>query len=94
VYLMISKYLVPLDEVDRARAEHLAFLDGLDERGLLVTAGRQDPPAGGVVILDVDDEAQARELMSADPYLQGGLAEYTAVGWQPSRGALAGYGKS
>jgi uncharacterized protein YciI len=93
VYLMISKYLAPLDEVDRARADHLAFLDGLTERGLLVTAGRQDPPAGGVVLLNVDDEAEAWELMKADPYAVGGLAEYSAIGWHPSKGALAGYPK-
>jgi uncharacterized protein YciI len=90
---MISKYLVPLDEVDKVRGEHLAFLDGLDERGLLVTAGRQDPPVGGVVVLDVDDAAQANELISGDPYVRDGLAEYAAIGWQPTRGALAGYGK-
>lgn len=94
MYLMISKYLVSLDEVERVRGEHLAFLDGLAERGLLVTAGRQDPPAGGVVILDVDDEASAREVIASDPYVRGGLAEYTAIGWRPSLGALAGYGKS
>jgi uncharacterized protein YciI len=94
VYLMISKYLAPLDEVDRARGAHLAFLDGLEERGLLVTAGRQDPPVGGVVVLAAADEAQARELIAADPYVTGGLAEYTAIGWQPARGALAGYGKA
>jgi uncharacterized protein YciI len=94
MYLMISKYLAPLDEVDASRADHMAFLDGLEERGLLVTAGRQSPPAGGVVILAVDDEAGARELMAGDPYVQRGLAEYSAVGWQPSRGALAGYGNA
>jgi uncharacterized protein YciI len=29
MYLMISKYQVPLDEVDQVRDDHLAFLDGL-----------------------------------------------------------------
>jgi uncharacterized protein YciI len=94
VYLMISKYLAPLDEVDAAREDHLAFLEGLEERGLVVTAGRQSPPVGGVVLLGVDDEAQAVQLIADDPYVQRGLAEYTAIGWVPTRGALAGYGKA
>lgn len=94
MYLMISKYVAPLDEVDGARGDHLTFLDGLEARGVLVTAGRQDPPVGGVVILEAADEAAARELMADDPYVVRGLAEYTAVGWQPARGALAGWGKS
>ncbi len=91
MYLMISTYLAPLAEVDAARDAHLAFLEELEGRGLVVTAGRQDPPNGGVVILGVDTEAEARELIAQDPYVQRGLAEYQAVGWQPSRGALAGW---
>lgn len=94
MYLMISKYLVPLDEVDRLRGDHLAFLDGLVQRGVLVAAGRQDPPAGGVVVLDAADEAAAHELMSTDPYVITGSAEYTAIGWRPTIGALADYGKA
>jgi uncharacterized protein YciI len=89
VYLMISTYLAPLAEVDAARDAHLAFLGGLEARGLVVAAGRQDPPQGGVVLLGVDSEAEAQELIAQDPYVQRGLAEYRAIGWQPSRGALA-----
>ena len=54
MYLMISKYLVPLEQVDEVRDAHLAFLEGLEAQNLVVTAGRQDPPAGGVVVLNVD----------------------------------------
>jgi uncharacterized protein YciI len=91
VYLMISTYQKPLAEVDQARDAHLAFIAGLEERGLAVTAGRQDPPVGGVILLDVDTEAQAQELIAQDPYVLRGLATYAAVGWQISRGALANY---
>jgi len=93
VYLMISTYLVPLDEVDKAREAHMTFLEGLEDRGLVVTAGRQDPPVGGVVLLDTDTAEEAVELMAADPYVQRGLATYVATGWIPTRGALAGWKK-
>ncbi|GGQ46365.1 YciI family protein [Couchioplanes azureus] len=89
MYLMISTYLAPLDEVDRARDDHLAFLAGLEGRGLAVSAGRRNPPVGGIVLLAVDTEAEARELMADDPYVQRGLAEYAAEGWTPARGVLA-----
>jgi uncharacterized protein YciI len=88
---MISKYLKPLDEVDASREDHLAFLAGLEQRGLAVTAGRQDPPLGGIILLDVDTEAEAQELIAEDPYVRRGLAGYTAIGWHPTRGVLAGY---
>jgi uncharacterized protein YciI len=94
VYLMISKYIAPLEQVDELRDDHLAYLDGLDERGLVVSAGRQDPPAGGVIIFDVATEAEALELIAGDPYVRGGVAEYTATGWQPTRGVLKDYRRS
>ncbi|BFU48091.1 hypothetical protein KRMM14A1004_63280 [Krasilnikovia sp. MM14-A1004] len=89
MYLMISTYLAPLDEIDQVRADHLAFLGKLSEAGVLVSAGRQNPPAGGVVLLDAATAQQARDLMADDPYVRHGLARYEAVGWQPSIGVLA-----
>lgn len=89
MYLMISTYQRPLDEVDAARDEHLAFLAGLEARGLVVSAGRQDPPKGGVIIFAVDSEAEALELIADDPYVHKGLAAYQAIGWKPTRGVLA-----
>ncbi len=91
MYLMVSTYLAPLDEVDQAREEHLRFIDGLEERKLVVSAGRQDPPVGGVVLLAVETETEASALMADDPYVRRGLARYEAIGWQPSRGVLAGW---
>lgn len=91
MYLMISTYTVPLEEVDKLRDAHLAFLDEKESQGLVVSAGRQDPPRGGVVILDVSSEAEAFAVMADDPYVKGNVGEYRAVGFHPSRGALQGW---
>jgi uncharacterized protein YciI len=88
---MISTYTVPLEEVDKLRDAHLAFLDEKEAAGLVVSAGRQDPPNGGVVILDVASEAEALAVMADDPYLKGKVGEYKAVGFNPSRGVLQGW---
>ncbi|MBL7260748.1 YciI family protein [Paractinoplanes lichenicola] len=90
---MISKYLAPLEDVDAVREAHLAFLEALEAQNLVVTAGRQDPAVGGVVVLNVEDEAQALEIIAQDPYVQRGVAEYNAIGWLPTRGALKNYPK-
>ena len=89
MYVMISKYLVSPEEVDKVRGDHLAFLDSLVKSGKLVIAGRQDPPVGGLVMIDAETEEEARELMAADPYIQHGVAEYSATGFRPSLGKLA-----
>lgn len=91
MYLMISTYLAPLDEVDALRDAHLAYLAALEEKDLVVTAGRRNPPVGGVIVFNVDDEAEAQKLIADDPYVREGVAEYTAIGWSPARGALKDY---
>jgi uncharacterized protein YciI len=88
VYLMISTYTVPLEEVDKQRDAHLAFLDAKQAAGVVVEAGRQDPPTGGVVILNVASEAEAFAVMADDPYVTAKVGEYRAVGFNPMRGAL------
>jgi uncharacterized protein YciI len=89
VYLMISTYSRPLDEVDAARADHLAFMDGLEADGHLVGAGRQEPAVGGIVLLRAESAEAAQALMADDPYVLRGLAEYRPINWQVSRGPLA-----
>jgi uncharacterized protein YciI len=89
--VMISKYLAPLAELDAARPDHAKFLDSLEGAGYVVSAGRQDPPVGGIVILDVDTADEARGLMADDPYVQRGLAAYEPYGFDPSRGPLANW---
>jgi uncharacterized protein YciI len=88
---MISTYTAPLDQVNAAREDHLAYLDGLAERGVLVEAGRRDPVVGGVVLLAAGTEEEAHALINEDPYVQRGLAAYEAVGWTPNRGPLANW---
>jgi uncharacterized protein YciI len=91
MYLMISKYLAPLEQLDEARPEHARYLDGLEKAGYVVTAGRQEPPVGGVIVFDVDTEEEARTLIADDPYVKRGLAVYEPYGWAPSRGPLANW---
>ena len=91
MYVMISKYLAPLEELDAARPDHAAYLDGLEEAGYVVSAGRQDPPVGGIIIFDVDTADEARQLIADDPYVRRGLAAYEPHGWEPTRGPLANW---
>ena len=90
---MISDYLLPLDEVDRSREAHQAFLDGLEERGIIVSAGRRNPPVGGVVILDVPTAEEAIAVMADDPYVKANAAAYKPVGFNPTRGVTKAPGR-
>jgi uncharacterized protein YciI len=79
VFLILLRYVRPIEEVDALRPAHLEFLGkGFDE-GRYVMAGRRVPPEGGVVIARGTDEAAVAELTEQDPYVVNGVAEYELV---------------
>ena len=86
--LAMSRYLRPLEEVNQARSDHRDFLAALDDRGLLVMAGRQRPPVGAVIVLRGDDADEAESLLNDDPYVERGLAAYTVTPFAAARGSV------
>ena len=80
----ISTYTRPLAELDALRPEHLAFLDGLGD--LVVMSGRREPPVGGVIVLRGSDPAEAERVLSADPFVRAGAADYVCTAFASTRG--------
>jgi uncharacterized protein len=66
---------LPEERLDELQEQHLAHLDVLRERGVLVLAGpfgdRPDETFRGLCVLDTSLE-ETRELMSRDPSVQAG----------------------
>ncbi len=52
---------------------HVAYLQKLLDAGNLVLAGPSLSPLFGVVVLEAEDEDEARRIMSADPFVSSGL---------------------
>ena len=81
-----SRAIVPADspDDDRIQAEHVAYLGGLRERGIIALSGpvrsKDSPNLRGVSIYTVDvDEARAFAL--ADPAVKAGWFEVVVDGW-------------
>jgi uncharacterized protein YciI len=64
----------PTDEEARIVGEHYAYLQQLRAEGKLVVAGPSIVPGDvfGIGVLDVDDEAEARSIVAADPAVATG----------------------
>ena len=86
MFVFISEYQKPLDEVDQHREAHLAFLAGLNERGHILVSGRRNPPVGGVVVIDAEDLDAAKAIMAEDPFAKAGVAKYEPYEFTPSAG--------
>ena len=52
--------------------EHAAFMDDLFARGLIALGGPFLDESGAMIVMRVDDEATARELLAPDPWCSNG----------------------
>ena len=86
MFVFVSEYQRPLEEVDQHREAHLAFLAGLNEQGRILISGRRNPPVGGVVVIDADDLEHAKAIMAEDPFTTSGVARYEPYEFNPSAG--------
>ena len=85
MFVLISRYLKPLDEVDRHLAEHRAFLERHYEARHLLTSGPQNPRTGGVIVTHYMTRAEAEAMMAEDPFLREGIAEYQYIEFNKTR---------
>jgi uncharacterized protein YciI len=65
----------PTEEEGVVLAEHAAFLVREHEAGRILLAGPSvvEGDTFGVTVVALDDEAEARELMTSDPAVEGGI---------------------
>ena len=71
-------YVKPLDEVDAHRRPHVDWLKTTADEGVLLVAGRTDPPTGGVLIFR-GAEAEVAALAASDPFVTNGVATFEVV---------------
>lgn len=81
--LVRLSYTVPLEEVDVHRPPHVDWLKQMADEGLLLLAGRADPPTGGVLIFR-GDKAEVEPLAQTDPFVANGVATAEVVAFRAS----------
>ena len=85
MFVLLNRYLKPLDEVDRVLPEHRLFQDEMYARGTFIVSGKLEPRTGGVTIAKADSRAEIEEILSRDPFVRQGITEYQIVEFVPTR---------
>jgi uncharacterized protein YciI len=68
----------------QVRPAHREYLTTLREAGKLLTAGPFADQSGALLIYDVADEAELREILVNDPYTPADVYEIASLQeWQP-----------
>lgn len=80
--------------VDRATYEphlpdHFAYLQRLDETGVLVLSGPFADRTGGMIVVRAESFAAARAIAERDPLVARGVDEYDLHEWRLTGGDIA-----
>lgn len=89
LFLLISRYVKPLDEVDRLLPEHRAFLEEHYAAGRFIVSGRRNPPEGGVILARGENRREMEMLLATDPFVRDGVSEYEILEFTPTKHASA-----
>jgi uncharacterized protein YciI len=94
LYVVMSKPVVPPENLKPFLMAHLEYMIGLEKRGLLFASGPlsdgEGPPSGqGLTILRADSAAEARALAEADPFFINGLRTFELKEWTVNEGSLS-----
>ena len=84
LFVVVSEYLKPLDEVDSHYEEHAAFLAKHYESGRILCSGRRNPPVGGMIVLRAETKDEVRALLENDPFQIHGCAAYWIFEFTPN----------
>lgn len=75
---------------DEHRPKHRGWLSGLVDDGRVRATGPWTDGSGALILVDVADEAAARDLMAQDPFAQRDLIDSVRItGWNPVMGVFS-----
>ena len=89
MFLLLSRYTKPLDEVERWLPEHRAFLDRYYAAGDFVVSGPLEPRTGGVIVVADRERAAVEAMLGEDPFVREGVCEYEIVEFRVTKSAPA-----
>ncbi|WP_027005027.1 YciI family protein [Conexibacter woesei] len=79
MYVLTLTYIMPLEEVDRVRDAHMAWVAEQYEVGRFLVSGPRVPRDGGVILARQMDRDELDEVIASDPFTREGVAAYDVV---------------
>jgi uncharacterized protein YciI len=83
MFLIILKYKVPIDQVERVTPAHREFLGRAYEADKLLVSGPQVPRTGGVIVARINTREEVDAFIHNDPYFKEGIADYDVIEFAP-----------
>ena len=85
MFLLLSRYVKPLEEVDRWAPAHREFLDRQYAAGHFIVSGPMEPREGGVIVAADMSRDEIERIMQDDPFLREGVSEYQFIEFRATK---------
>ena len=85
MFVLLNRYLKPLEEVDRVLPAHRVFQDEMYARGVFIVSGRLEPRTGGVTLALAESREAIEAILRDDPFVREGVTEYQIIEFVPTR---------
>jgi uncharacterized protein YciI len=82
MFVLLLKYKVPIEQVERVTPVHREFLDQGYRAEKLLVSGPRVPRTGGVIVARVKTREEVEALIHEDPFFKEGIADYEIVEFQ------------
>lgn len=83
MFIAISTYKKPIQEVDLHREAHRHFLKTCFEKKYFILSGGRLPKNGGVILANVKTRDQLDEILNQDPFIKADVSEYQVYEFNP-----------
>ena len=84
MFVIVSKYLMGVDQVDEVYPQHAAWLQRHYDSGKVLGSGRRVPAVGGVILARGESREAILDWLAEDPFLKTGRAEYEVYEFVPN----------
>ena len=79
LFVVILRYLVPIETILAQRSEHLEFLDKYYREGVFHASGPPIPRYGGIILASAPNRDDLNKILEEDPFYQHKSAEYQVI---------------
>ncbi len=83
MFVIQLHYKVAIEQVDHYLIEHRNFLEAGYQKNYFIASGPKNPRTGGIILSQLKDRAQLEAILSEDPFLIHGVADYEIMEFTP-----------
>lgn len=85
MYIILLKFIKPLEEVEKQLLAHREFLDKYYSLQKFIVSGRRSTGTGGVIICTASNVEEVNTIIKEDPFYINEIAQYEVIEFSPTK---------